>query len=52
VLTRRVVDGYQVVRLALASPWSGTAASIQARASALLMPAPGQPQVMIQRPSA
>jgi uncharacterized membrane protein len=52
VLSRRMVDGYQVVRLALATPWNGTAASIQARASALLHPSPAAPEVMIQRPSA
>jgi hypothetical protein len=52
ILTRRTVDGYQVVRLALATPWSGTAASIQARAAALLKPAPGLPELMIQRASA
>jgi hypothetical protein len=38
--------------LALATPWTGTAASIQARASTLLRPTPAVPELMIQRPSA
>jgi hypothetical protein len=52
LLARRTVNGYQVVRLALATPWTGTAASIQARASTLLRPTPAVPELMIQRPSA
>lgn len=52
LLARRTVDGYQIFRLALSNPWSGTGAAIQARASQLLNPVPATATLMIQRRSA
>jgi Dolichyl-phosphate-mannose-protein mannosyltransferase len=52
VLARRMVDGYLVVRLALATPWSGSGAALQTRANQLLNPPAAAPELVIQRPSA
>ena len=48
---RRASTAMRSIRVALAAPWRGTAAEIQARASQLLSPAPPAPTVMIQRPA-
>jgi hypothetical protein len=48
LLGRRIVDGYQVDRLALAPAWRLSANEIGARAGRLLAPAPPSPEVMIQ----
>ena len=46
------VNGYKIVRIALASRWDLGSAAIGSRAAAILGPAPPDPTVVIQRPSA
>ncbi len=52
LVSSRDVNGYRVVRLALASPWHLPPAAIGARAQQLLGPGPPGPAVLIQRQSA
>lgn len=52
LLSSRTVDGYRVVRVALAKPWQLSPQAIGQRAEQVLSPAPPLPSVLIQRPSA
>ncbi len=52
LIASRTVGGYRVDRFSLSSPWRQSAASIGARAVALMSNAPAGTTVMIQRPPA
>jgi hypothetical protein len=51
LLSDRTVQGFRVLRFALAGTWQQTPQALGTRAGALLPPAPAAPAVLIQRPT-